>query len=81
MNRRVVLLETNERPGLVAALSQICQKEGVSIEISTGPGHVLICFEADETITARTCESLKTVPGIHDVFPYSVVSQKDPLHV
>jgi hypothetical protein len=38
--RRVMLLETDERAGLVAALTLACANAGVSLEITTGQGHV-----------------------------------------
>jgi hypothetical protein len=72
MERRVVLLKTSERAGLVAELSAVCQANGVSIEISTGPGHVMITFEASADATRQTCDALKTVSGIHGVFDYAV---------
>ena len=77
MKRRVVLLETSERSGLVASLAEVCKTKGGSIEISTGPGHVLICFEATETVTDDACKALKEVTGIHNVIPYIVVGKED----
>ena len=36
MARRVVLLETDERAGLVASLANVCAERGVSLDISSG---------------------------------------------
>ena len=70
--RRVVLLNTDERAGLVAALAAKCAEHAVSLEISTGPGHVVLTFQAsDETVTALNA-SLATIDGVVDVKPYVV---------
>ena len=73
MLRRVVLLETDERAGLVADLSDACRRKGVSLEISTGPGHVLLSFEADDETTEATCEGLRGVSGVEGVHSYAVL--------
>jgi hypothetical protein len=65
-------LETDERAGLAAALTSVCTTCGVSIEISTGPGHVLLTFEADEDTTGIAIDVLKQVAGVADVHAYSV---------
>lgn len=73
MKRRVVLLETNERAGLVADLADACRQRGVSLEISTGPGHVLLSFEGDDATVERAREDLAAIPGVAKVHSYSVV--------
>ena len=70
--RRVVLLETDERPGLVAALAEACATRGVSLEISTGPGHVLITFAASDRDAEETLAALRSVAGVSDAHPYTV---------
>jgi hypothetical protein len=70
--RRVLLLETDERAGLAAALTSACAARDVSLEISTGPGHVLITFEADDQITEYTVGDLKKVGGVSNIHAYSV---------
>lgn len=72
--RRVVLLETDERAGLVAALAAACAAQEVSLDIVTGPGHVLITFDADDMILERLLPALKSVGGVTSVMPYKVVS-------
>jgi len=70
--RRVLLLETDERAGLAAELTSACAARGVSLEISTGPGHVLLTFEADDETTTQAVDALKQVKGVDNVHPYSV---------
>jgi len=70
--RRVLLLETDERAGLAAALTSTCASNGVSLEISTGPGHVLLTFEADDLTTETAVDALRLVDGVDDVHAYSV---------
>jgi osmotically-inducible protein OsmY len=70
--RRVLLLQTDERAGLAAALTSTCAARGVSLEISTGPGHVLLTFEADNETTDRAVDALKQVAGVDNVHSYSV---------
>jgi hypothetical protein len=70
--RRVLFLETDERAGLVAALTSSCAARDVSLEISTGPGHVLLIFEADDRTTEQTMSDLKKIAGVADVHAYSV---------
>jgi len=72
MQRRVVLLETDERAGLVANLAEACAAREVSLEISTGPGHVLISFAAEEEKTQLTLSDLRNVPGVADLHAYEV---------
>ena len=74
LERRVVLLETDERAGLVAAVATACAARDVSMEISTGPGHVLIMFSADAETTAATVEALECVPGVAGVHAYRVAA-------
>jgi hypothetical protein len=71
--RRVLLLETDERAGLAAALTATCAAHGVSLEISTGPGHVLITFEAEESLTDEAVDALQQVDGVDSVHKYTVV--------
>lgn len=70
--RRVLLLETDERAGLAADLTAACAQRGVSLEISTGPGHVLLTFEADEDTTAQAVDALQQIKGVDSVHAYSV---------
>lgn len=70
--RRVLMLETDERPGLVAQLTAACTARGVSLDISTGPGHVLITFVADDALTAIVVAELRKVAGVSEVHPYEV---------
>jgi hypothetical protein len=65
-------LETDERAGLAAALTSACASHGVSLEISTGPGHVLLTFEADNDTTNIAVEALKHVEGVANVHSYRV---------
>ena len=71
--RRVVLLETDERAGLVAALSAVCAAQSVSLDIVTGPGHVLITFDTDETALAALLPKLQAVGGVVSATPYNVL--------
>lgn len=70
--RRVALLETDERAGLVAALTLACADAGVSLEITTGPGHVLLTFVATDATVARVRAALAVIPGVRDVHFYQV---------
>ena len=79
MQRRVVLLETDERSGLVASLAEACAQRNVSLEISTGPGHVLITFAADEVTTQTTLVALRAVPGVDQLHAYIVAPDHSPL--
>lgn len=72
--RHVVLLQTDERAGLVASLANTCAERGVSLEISTGPGHVLITFAASEKDAAETLSALGRVAGVADVHAYTVAT-------
>jgi hypothetical protein len=72
VTRRVLLLETDERAGLVAGLAAACAGQDVSLEIVTGPGHVLITFAADDTTLATLLPHLKAVPGVISLLPYAV---------
>ena len=71
--RRVVLLETDERAGLVAALAAACAAQDISLDIVTGPGHVLITFDADDGALERLLPALKAVSGVVSALPYSVL--------
>ena len=70
--RRVLLLETDERAGLVAALADACAAQGVSLEMVTGPGHVLLSFAADDLTAERLLPSLRAIGGVLDLQPYTV---------
>ncbi len=71
--RRVVLLETDERAGLVAALAATCAAEEVSLDIVTGPGHVLITFDTGDASLAALLPELGRVGGVVSVTPYTVL--------
>ncbi len=71
--RRVVLLETDERAGLVAALSAVCAAQDVSLDLVTGPGHVLITFDTDEPTLAALLPKLEAVGGVVSATPYTVL--------
>jgi hypothetical protein len=71
--RRVVLLQTDERAGLVAALSAACAARDVSLDIVTGPGHVLVTFDTDEATLARLLPELSAVGGVVSATPYTVL--------
>ena len=72
--RRVLLLETDERAGLVAALAAACAAQDVSLDIVTGPGHVLITFDAEDGTMARLLPDLRVVGGVTSVVPYTVLA-------
>lgn len=72
LSRRVVLLATDERAGLVAALAEACAARGVSLDISTGPGHVLITFAAGDELAQKTVDALRQVAGVASVHTYQV---------
>ena len=71
--RRVVLLETDERAGLVAELAVVCKAAGISLEITTGPAHVLLTFAADEQTLDDLRPSLESVHGVQRVHVYQVL--------
>jgi len=71
--RRVVLLETDERAGLVAALSAACAARSVSMDLVTGPGHVLITFDTDEPTLELLLPDLRAVGGVVMATPYTVL--------
>jgi hypothetical protein len=70
--RRVLLLETDERAGLVASIANACAEQKISLEIATGPGHVLITFAADEPHVEAVRKALLALPGVSGVHPYTV---------
>ena len=72
MSRRVVLLATDERAGLVAALANACAARGVSLDISTGPGHVLITFAASDSESQGTLDALRQIAGVASAHAYTV---------
>ena len=71
--RRVVLLETDERAGLVAALAATCAAENVSLDLVTGPSHVLITFDTDDASLSALLPKLGAVGGVVSVTPYTVL--------
>lgn len=71
--RRVVLLETDERAGLVAGLTAACASQAVSLDIVTGPGHVLITFDTDDVTLGRLLPALRGVEGVVTATPYTVL--------
>ena len=71
-SRRVFLLETDERAGLVASLAAACAARGVSLDITTGPGHVLITFDGDDRQVDTLTSDLGQVGGVVSVRPYRV---------
>ncbi len=71
--RRVVLLQTDERAGLVAALAAACAARDVSLDIVTGPGHVLVTFDTDDTTLERLLPELQSVAGVVSATPYTVL--------
>ncbi len=71
--RRVVLLQTDERAGLVAALAALCAAENVSLDLVTGPGHVLITFDTDDATLAALLPKLSSVGGVTETTPYTVL--------
>lgn len=72
--RHVLLLETDERAGLVAAIADTCAAHRVSLEITTGPEHVLMTIEATPSLTATLKGALATIPGVADVHTYPVAT-------
>ena len=76
--RRVALLETDERAGLVAELAVVCAATGISLEISTGPGHVLLTFAAPDATVETLRPSLDAVPGVERVHFYRVLPGREP---
>ena len=71
--RRVLLLETDERAGLVAALAAACAAQDVSLDIVSGPGHVLLTFDAGDDTLERLVPDLRGVGGVTSVVPYTVL--------
>ena len=71
--RRVVLLQTDERAGLVAALSAACAARGVSLDIVTGSGHVLVTFDTDDATLEHLLPEMRAVSGVVEATPYSVL--------
>ena len=74
MQRRVVLLETDERAGLVADIADACRRRGVSLEISTGPGHVLLSFEAQDSVMEAATADLEAIIGVAKAHSYTVAA-------
>ncbi len=71
--RRVVLLQTDERAGLVAALAAACAARDVSLDIVTGPGHVLVTFDTDDKTLHSLLPELQSVEGVVSATPYTVL--------
>ena len=76
--RRVVLLETDERAGLVAELTVVCARHDLSLEITTGPAHVLLTFAADDSTVTAVRPALESVPGVQRVHFYQVLPRREP---
>jgi hypothetical protein len=72
--RRVVLLRTDERQGLVAAIADACAERGISLEIATGPGHVLITLSLEEGGMESLLAAFRGIPGVESAHPYIVES-------
>ena len=72
--RRVILLDTDERAGLVASIADTCAERNVSLEITTGPGHVIISFASDDTGVDALVDAFRAIPGVKGVHPYKVLS-------
>lgn len=72
--RRVLLLNTDERAGLVAALAVSCAERGVSLEITTGPGHVVLTFQADDSQVAELEIALPKIDGVIELKTYKVIA-------
>jgi len=73
LSRRVVLLQTDERAGLVAALAAACAAREVSLDIVTGPGHVLVTFDTDDATLERLLPEFQSVAGVVSATPYTVL--------
>jgi len=73
LSRRVVLLQTDERAGLVAALAAACAAREVSLDIVTGPGHVLVTFDTDDATLERLLPEFESVAGVVSATPYTVL--------
>lgn len=72
--RHVLLLRTDERAGLVAAIARSCADRNISLEITTGPGHVLItATTSQDSIDALRTDFL-AIPGVEDVHTYEVAA-------
>jgi hypothetical protein len=74
VKRRVILLDTDERAGLVASIADTCAERNVSLEITTGPGHVIISFSADDQALDQLTDAFRNIPGVNAVHPYAVAS-------
>ena len=72
--RRVVLLDTDERAGLVASIANTCADKGVSLEITTGPGHVIVSFAAEDGTLGALIDALGAIDGVSNIYPYEVAS-------
>jgi len=70
--RRVVLLQTDERAGLVAAIADACAERGISLDIATGPGHVLISIAMEETGLEPLLAAFRAIPGVASAYSYVV---------
>ena len=72
--RRVVLLDTDDRAGLVASIANTCSDRGVSLEITTGPGHVIVSFASEDAKLDGLIDSLRAIDGVSNVYPYEVAT-------
>lgn len=73
--RRVILLDTDERSGLVASIADACAAREVSLEIATGPGHVIISFAADDAAVDALAATFRAIAGVNAVHQYAVASE------
>jgi hypothetical protein len=74
--RRVALLNTDERAGLVAALAAACAERSISLEITTGPGHVVLTFQATDAQVTDLEYALGKIDGVIAVKTYPVISER-----
>jgi hypothetical protein len=73
--RRVILLDTDERAGLVASIADACAARSVSLEITTGPGHVIVSFAADDEAVDDLVAAFRRIGGVNAVHPYAVAAE------
>jgi hypothetical protein len=73
--RRVILLDTDERSGLVASIADACAARNVSLEITTGPGHVILSLAAADPALDDLTNALRGIAGVNAVHPYSVATE------
>jgi len=57
----------------VAALAAACAAREVSLDIVTGPGHVLVTFDTDDATLERLLPEFQSVAGVVSATPYTVL--------